>query len=208
MTKVNTDRNHKCLSKGNFKRSVMIMLAEEDSTNIWSCIKFINITINTDIRHWLAFISTKRPLLAKMVVMPPAALVSFPTGPMTPTASWCLQWWWVCYFRVTRHSQYKKVRVLYQQDGVDAAVVLWIIRHLSIFTWKATAANESQYHFFCNNLSRLSQIVALWQKTISRFSPVIYFPSPQITFPPCVTKPSSLTLTSTTVPLVMTPREV
>lgn len=32
--------------------------------------------------------------------------------------------------------------------------------------------------------------------------------SPQITFPPCVTKPSSLTLTSTTVPFVMTPREV
>lgn len=32
--------------------------------------------------------------------------------------------------------------------------------------------------------------------------------SPQITFPPCVTRPSSLTLTSTTVPLVMTPSVV
>lgn len=32
--------------------------------------------------------------------------------------------------------------------------------------------------------------------------------SPQITFPPCVTRPSSLTLTSMTVPFVMTPREV
>lgn len=32
--------------------------------------------------------------------------------------------------------------------------------------------------------------------------------SPQITFPPCVTRPSSLTLTSMTVPFVMTPKEV
>lgn len=32
--------------------------------------------------------------------------------------------------------------------------------------------------------------------------------SPQMTFPPCVTNPSSLTLTSMTVPLVMTPRVV
>lgn len=32
--------------------------------------------------------------------------------------------------------------------------------------------------------------------------------SPHITFPPCVTSPSSLTLTSMTVPFVMTPKEV
>lgn len=37
---------------------------------------------------------------------------------------------------------------------------------------------------------------------------LVYQHSPQITFPPCVTKPSSLTLISMTVPFVMTPSEV
>lgn len=92
----------------------------------------------------LAFVLLERPFLRKTVVLPLAALVSFPTSPTMPTGSWCFGGCGECYYTATRHSQYKKVRVLNQQDGVDAAVVLWIICHLSVFTCKVTAVNESR----------------------------------------------------------------
>lgn len=90
-----------------------------------------------------------------------------------PTGRWCSQWWWVCYFTVTRHSQYKKVRVLNQQDSVDAAVVLRVIRHLSVFTWKVTAVNKWQHTVFTE--SWLFFLTTHLNIDISLSSPVLVF---------------------------------
>lgn len=52
-------------------------------------------------------------------------------------------------FRATRQSLYKGP-VLYQQDCINAAVVLWVIRHLGIFTWrKIHMLVRAQSHIFC-----------------------------------------------------------
>ncbi len=82
---------------------------------------------------------------------------------------------------------------LYKQHSIDATIVFWVIRHLGEFTW-----NTRSYLF----------VILRNTKTALTESEEPIRHSPQMTFPPCVTNPSSLTLTSMTVPLVMTPRVV